>query len=92
MKILRFNENSIELDTYYKIMRTDRNGDAEEFSDFYFDYDNYNPFDLKEMVNMLIIVEKEYKGLFIKKVSEKIVDNETINKIRLEIEAKKYNL
>jgi len=81
--------------TFYEIRGLDNNGD--EYVPTYDPDDaNYNPYDLREMVRLLS--EKEKKdyvknpNLYIVKVTETKVEQETIKKMIMEIEAEKFNL
>jgi hypothetical protein len=93
MKILKFNEGTnfpIDLNTTYEISMIDENGDVVDF-DEHRSYD-YNPFDLEDVVGILMIFEKKYKGLFINKITVEPINKEIIDKIKLKLYAKNYNL
>jgi len=91
MQIKKFeNYESISLDTRYEIRLIDKNGDECEFNEPY-KYD-YNPFDLEEVVALLIKYEKKKYNLIIKKIVESNVDKETIDNVKMKLDAKKYNL
>lgn len=99
-EINKINER-IDFDVTYEIKGTDINGDdvdiIEEDDDA-----NYNPYDLKDMVRLLIKKNKEYSSrqipsskslrLFLIKVTRERVPHETLEKIRLELTTDKYNL
>jgi len=83
-------EEKISLDTYYKIVNVDKNGDEREIS---IDED-FNPYSLKESLNMFFLYKKKYRNtarinLILKKVTETQVD---IEQAKVEIDAENYNL
>ena len=94
-EISKMNER-VNLDVVYEIRGTDNNGD--EYMPRHEEDDaNYNPYDLKEMVKLLIKKRQNgydhyHTGLYIVKVTTEKVPQETLEKIRLEIEAEKYNM
>ena len=92
MRIKRFNEN-INLDTTYEIRYYDNElGDEIEIVENDEDA-NYNPFDIKDMVKLLMIRQEEHsEELYLVKVHKEKVGDQIINKIKLELEAEKYNL
>jgi len=92
MKIKLFeNFDQVDLDIFYELWTFDKNGDEEEFHTLTEDSE-YNMYDLTDMVKLFMKYEKYDTNLFIKKITKEIIDNETIEKIKLSIEAKKYNI
>lgn len=91
MEIRKFEkfENRIEpviVDPVYNLMKIDNNGDSEEIDV------NVNPFDLDEIVNCYLGMKGYKKNLWIKKVTEEIVDLTMIPEINIHLTAKKYNV
>ena len=91
MEIRKFEkyENKIEpfiQDSEYRLMQIHLNGDSEEVES------DVNPFDLDEIVQLYL----DYKGydnnMWIKKVTEEIVDLNMIPKIKIHLVSKKYNI
>ena len=91
MKIKLFENFEIDLDVYYELWTLDNNGDEEEFPTVEED-GNYNIYDLTEMVELFMKYEKRDRNLFIKKITKEIIDDKTIERIKLSIESKKYNI
>jgi len=93
MKIKLFeNFDEIDLDIYYELWTVDNNDDEEEFNSGDPKDGNYNMYDLTEMVKLFMKYEKRDRNLFIKKITKEIIDEETIERVKLEIETKKYNV
>jgi hypothetical protein len=93
-KIFESEENSLSV--YYEIINTDEKGQERVISIDDNKY-NYNPYSLKESVNMLLIYRDKYRNsprinLSLRKVTRTKVDEEVIEKVKIEIEADKYNL
>ena len=91
MEIRKFEkfENRIEpviVDPVYNLMKIDNNGDSEEIDV------NVNPFDLDEIVNCYLGMKGYDNNMWIKKVTEEIVDLNTIPEINIHLTAKKYNV
>jgi len=91
MEIRKFEkyENKIEpfiQDPEYRLMQIHSNGDSEEIES------DVNPFDLNEIVQLYL----DYKGydnnMWIKKVTEEIVDLNMIPEIKIHLSSKKYNI
>jgi hypothetical protein len=92
MKIKLFeNFDQADLDIIYELWTLDNNGDEEEFHTTVEDI-SYNPYDLTDMVKLFMKYEKIDRNLFIKKITTEVIDNETIKKVKLSIEEKKYNI
>ena len=53
---------------------------------------NYNPFDIVEMTKLLLIKREKYPNAYLVKVQYKKIPDETIEKIKIELDSKKYNL
>lgn len=94
MKDIKLFENfdEIDLDVYYELWTLDRNGEEEEFISGDGDDDNYNPYDLNEMVILLMNHEKYNKDLFIKKITKENIDKEIIDRIKMQLKVNKYNI
>jgi len=98
MKIEKFNKinENFESETYYELWFCDKNGDDQEF--YGEDYQNVDPFDLEGMVKYFMKLEEKlqvnfkHEDVFIKKIEANRLSDKVINKVKLEIEAKKYNL
>jgi len=98
IEIGKMNEN-VKLDIVYEIRGVDVNGD-EYIPPVEDDDYNYNPYDLKEVVKLLIIKNKkqsthipsENPRLHIVKVTTEKVPQDKLEQIRIEIEGDKYNL
>ena len=84
------NMESTVQDPYYEICKLDRNGDEESLSDE-MDFE-FNPYDLNEAVEEYIKYEGYNKNWFIKKITEEIVDLNTIPEMELILKSKRYNL
>ena len=94
MKIKLFEHFDVDLDTHYEIRILDINGDLS--SNVELD-DETNPFDLEEVVKFYVKYEKKFhrsigNKLCIYKVTETYVEDEEIEKIKLKLAAKKYNI
>ncbi len=88
MKYLKLYENlNIDLNVYYQIKGTDTNGDI--FEPVGADDANYNPYDLSEIVKLMIKMNRP--NLHIVKISEEVVDDKTLNDV-IEYQIDKYNL
>jgi len=104
MKYLKtFESTIIDLDVHYEIRYYDNElhdevivsgSDFELFSSSDDSDDvNYNPFDLKDMVKLLLKYENEMsESLYIVKITRNEVTKKEIDDVKLEIEAEKYNL
>jgi len=91
MEIRKFEkfENIIDpviYDPEYKLMKIDKNGDSEEIEP------DANPFDLDEIVNCYLCMKGYDNNMWIKKVTEEIVDLNAIPEIKIHLSSKKYNL
>lgn len=91
MKIQLFENFEVDLDVQYVLRTVDMAGDEMDIPLENEDF-NYNPYDLEEMVKLYIKKKKEYDQINIFKITEEVIDEETINKIKLNLTAKKYNL
>ena len=93
MKIKLFeNFDKIDLDIYYELWTVDRNGDEEEYSSGDPNDQNYNMFDLTDAVRLFMKYESYDLNLSIKKITKEYIDEETIERVKMEIETKKYNV
>ena len=92
MKIKLFENFEVDLDTHYEIKQVDGNGDLEPFESGFDDFDDINPYDLKEVVEYFSKYENDVPSLLIYKVTETVVDTDEIEKIKLKLAAKKYNI
>ena len=92
MKIKLFENFEVDLDTHYEIKQIDKNGDLENFESGYDDFDDINPYDLEDVVKYFYKYEDKVHSLLIYKVTETVVDTDEIEKIKLKLAAKKYNI
>jgi len=95
MNIKKFEKFEVELkpmtfDPEYKLMYIDTSGDSSEVEGF--DVDEYNPFDLDEIVQRYIKHEGYKKNYWIKKITEEEIDLNSIPEIKYRLDGKKYNL
>lgn len=91
MKIKLFeNFNQISLDITYELYNLNKFDEEEEINTD--NYLEYNPYDLEDMVKLYLILKEKYSNIFIKKVTREIIDYKTIEKIKLKLDSKKYNL
>jgi len=91
MKIRKFEkyEHIIEPEIYdpeYKLMKIYKNGESEEI-----EHDS-NPFDLNEIIQLYLDNKGYDNNMWIKKVTEEIVDLNMIPEIKIHLSAKKYNI
>ena len=91
MKIKKFEkyEHNIEpiiYDPEYKLMKIDENGDSNEIDI------NVNPFDLDEIVSCYLDMKGYDNNLWIKKITEEIVDLNMIPEIKIHLSSKKFNI
>ena len=91
MKIKKFEkyEHSIEpiiYDPEYKLMKIDEIGDSEEIEN------DANPFDLDEIVQLYLYYKGYDNNIWIKKVTEEIVDLNMIPEIKIHLSSKKFNI
>ena len=80
-------------DVYYEIWHYDRNGDQEKYVTNTAE-DDFNPYDLEDVVQALIEYEKyeETDNLFIMEFTSKRVPISVVDKIKMRLDANKYNL
>ena len=91
MKIKKFeNYERIDLSVRYEIRYYDNNLQDEVIvgENEY----NYNPFDIKDMVELLMKYEKKGLDVYLIRTKEEMVDKKTIEDVKLKIRAEKYNL
>ena len=73
-------------DPEYKLMKIDENGDSEEIET------DANPFDLNEIIISYLDMKGYDNNMWIKKVTEEIVDLNMIPGIKIHLSSKKYNI
>lgn len=93
MKIKLFeNFDEINLDIQYVLRTVDVASGEEHDVPLTNDDFDYNPYSLEDMVKLYLVYKKQYDQLHLVKITEEIVDEDTINKVKVNLTAKKYNL
>ena len=91
MKIKLFeNFDKIDLDITYELWTLDKNGD--EVSTQLNADGEYNPYDLTEIVELFEKHETYDLNLSIRKITKEYITPEIIERVKMEIETKKYNV
>jgi len=91
MKIKLFeNFDKIDLDITYELWTLDKNGD--EVSTQLNADGEYNPNDLTEIVELFEKHETYDLNLSIRKITKEYITPEIIERVKMEIETKKYNV
>jgi len=91
MKVKLFENFEVDLEVYYVLMYN-VNGDDIKIPLTINDDFNFNPYDLDEMVKLMIKYEKKYRSIFLNKVTTQKVSDDEIKDAKIRIDAKKYNL
>ena len=91
MKIKLFeNFDEIDLDISFELWTLDKNGD-EVATQLNADGE-YNPYDLTEIVELFEKHETYDLNLSIRKITKEYITPEIIERVKMEIETKKYNV
>jgi hypothetical protein len=92
MKIDRFSQLNEEasIEEYYEIWYYDKHGDEQEY--YGDEYMDINPYDIEDIINFFTQLEKIGERVYIKKIVAKRLSDRMLNKLKLEFEAKKYNI
>ena len=95
MKIKLFEkyiEEPIDGNVIYSVTDIDKNGDKIGFELSDEEYNETNPFSLVDAVKIFMKYEKTRPNLIIIKITEELVDNKTIEEVKIKLAANKYNL
>jgi hypothetical protein len=94
MKIILFEnfEEEQSLDVHYEIKEILPNGDIEDFNSGYDDQFEMNPYDLVDVLEYMLKYKSKHQNLLINRVVSTKVSDEEIEKAKMKLDAKKYNL